>query len=527
MADENPTPSREDLILDLNFVPTWARKAPTEHPYAAFQETERDGTRRGRRWEDDDRGARGPRSGGSRPPRRGGKDGGFRRRDEGEGVPVRVPHSGAAAQSAPQPRPAPPRDERPDTRRWSAGPAEPPLAADVAFLPERTRLGAVAHRVRATRRAYPLAQLAEIFLGKAEFYHVKIDLHPAPPQAAGRGAAANQPSLVQCVECQALFRDRDTALRHVVLRHAEDIFDVRELTEEPPSGAFSCVARCPRSGRLLGPPNHHGFAATLAETHAELYPGESIDEYRNRLEMVRDPAAIEQWKKEFSTRKVYVLKSAPESEPLRWDEARRLLESRIGPEKLREIHRAVLPAVIARDLDEPAIRRLLRESWTREQRFPLTMMIALRPALRHMGLHFFKAGGNQTFVTTVAPSAIDADHAIEPIRNMLRDLSEHPGAHRDDLAAHVLGEQANDETARKELFAHLQWLIEKGHVIEFFDGALSVPRTRKPASPPRPQQRPARPQRRRTPDAARKDPRPHQPADVDAASDAVEDQPPG
>ncbi len=485
MADDNPSPPREDVVLDLNFVPTWARKAPTEHPYASFDGPaggDRDRGRGGRRSDSDGRDDRG----GPRRDRGGRDDRSRRRGAESPRGEFRVPHSGAPATArplVPASAPAPaartdgqgPRD-RNGPRRWPSAPPEPRIPADVAFLPERQRLGAVAHRVHATRRAFPLAQIAEIFLSKSEFYLVKIELHRAHPSAGDSAPAA--PHFLQCAECQQVFLTRDAAVRHFVGRHAEAYLEMREVTEEAPTGNFTSIARCRQSGRLLGPPNHHGFAAALSETHAELFPGLSVDEYRGQLEMVHDPAMIDQWKQEYSKRKVYILKSEPESPPMRWMEARQALESKIGPAKIRETHRVVVPATVARDIEDPAIRRLLREAWTKEQRFPLTMMIALRPALRHMGMHFFKAGGNHTFVTSVAPTAIVAERAIAPIRNTLTYLVEHPGVQRDQMATDVLGEQAGDETARNELLGHLRWLIEKGHVIEFFDGALSIPRGR-------------------------------------------------
>jgi len=483
MDDDRSSPPKEDLVLDLNFVPTWARKAPTEHPYASFDGPgtgDRDRGRGGRRWDSDDRDGRG----GPRRERGGGRDDRFRRRGpEAPRGEFRVPHSGAPATApAAAPAPAAPRPAGPDPRdrggprRWPPAPPEPRIPAEVAFLPERQRLGAVAHRVHATRRAFPLAQIAEIFLSKAEFYLVKIELHRARPPSPDAVPAAQH--FFQCAECQAVFLTRDAAVRHFLGRHAEAILETREVAEEPPAGNFTCVARCRQSGRLLGPPNHHGFAAALSETHAELFPAMSVDEYRGQLEMVHDPAAIEQWKQEFSKRRVYVLKAEPESPPMRWIEARQLLESKIAPARIRETHRVVIPATVARDVEDPAIRRLLRDAWTKEQRFPLTMMIALRPALRHMGMHFFKAGGNQTFATSVAPTAIAGDHAIAPIRSMLQYLAEHPGVRREQMAADVLGEKVSDETAAAELVGHLRWLIEKGHVIEFFDGALSIPRGR-------------------------------------------------
>ncbi len=509
MADDNQSPQREDVVLDLNFVPTWARKAPTEHPYASFDGPgggDRERGRGGRRFDSDDRDSRG----GPRRDRGGGRDDRLRRRGPESPGEFRVPHSGA---SAPAPAPATavrPADagarDRGGPRRWPSAPPEPRIPADVAFLPERQRLGAVAHRVHGTRRAFPLAQIAEIFLSKAEFYLVKIELFRQDSSAAAGGAPLR---FFQCMECQSLFLSQEAAIRHFTGRHAETYLEVREVVEEAPTGNFTCVARCRRSGRLLGPPNHHGYAAALSETHAEMFPALTVDEYRNQLEMVHDPAVIDQWKQEYVKRKVYVLKAEPESPPLPWLEARQLLESKIATAKIRETHRAVLPATVARDIEDPGIRRVLREAWTKEQRFPLTMMIALRPALRHMGMHFFKAGGNHTFVTSVAPTAIDADRAIAPIRDTLRYLAEHPGVQRDQMAADVLGERAGDEAARAELSNHLRWLIEKGHVIEFFDGAMSVPRSRASGNreaPPRDATHAEAPPAQDTPPAAEGEP---------------------
>ena len=321
MTEDHPDAAREDIVLDLNFVPTWARKPATENPYASFQGGGR-GEGREDRGDRRGRGGYGDREGGFRDRRDrrdrregpGGRPrfGGGREGERGAGPSeFRPPHAGA---------PAGDRAGRFEGREPRFGPRPPLAAIDVAFLPERHRLGVAAHKIHVTRRAYPLAQLAELFLSKPEFYLVKIELGrpprpaapPPPPRPAEAGAPAPEgrpsepsgPRLYECKECHVLFLRREAAVAHAASKHVGTFFDVEEQSIEAPAGNFKCVARCPRSGRLLGPPNHHGFNETLMEVHAELFSTVPLDEYRRNLEMVHEPAVIEQWKQEFVRRKV-------------------------------------------------------------------------------------------------------------------------------------------------------------------------------------------------------------------------------
>jgi hypothetical protein len=79
-------------------------------------------------------------------------------------------------------------------------------------------------------------------------------------------------------------------------------------------------------------------------------------------------------------------------------------------------------------------------------------------------------------------------HAVEPIRAMLQLIREHPGWNRAQLVEHLKPGTAPGTEAAAELLNPLRWLIEKGHVIEFFNGTLSAPDVPgvRPASAPPP-----------------------------------------
>jgi hypothetical protein len=110
-----------------------------------------------------------------------------------------------------------------------------------------------------------------------------------------------------------------------------------------------------------------------------------------------------------------------------------------------------------------------------ENRFPRTLMLALRPALRHMDMHFFKAG-SVTFVTAVHPAPINPDFAVPAIRDAVRYLAGHPGVTRAQMLEELFPGAPAESEDRVALERNLQWLIEKGHVIEFFDHTLALPR---------------------------------------------------
>ncbi|MBN1557907.1 MAG: hypothetical protein JW951_07155, partial [Lentisphaerae bacterium] len=142
----------------------------------------------------------------------------------------------------------------------------------------------------------------------------------------------------------------------------------------------------------------------------------------------------------------------------------------------------------ARRIADPALRRAVSEAWARETRFPLSLSLALRAAFRHKRLYLFKAGSGQTFVTATRPAPLDTAHVVAHLREVLGSLGEHPGSTRKQLVERLRPGADPGSAEGREVLAPLSWLIEKGHIIEFFDGSLSVPlraAVEKPKRPPR------------------------------------------
>ncbi len=437
------SPRIEDLVVDLNFTPTWARSSG-ENPYVHVDRPER--SNRGGR--DDrpkrrDRGERGG-SGGGRRPRRKPEEGG--------------------------------RDGRPDRRRGQGRSREStfnPLfkAVEISFLPERDSLGAVVRQLNHARRAFPLPFVAGLFLDKPEHHLVKFEI-----RSRGRADAGADLIFFETLHDHVLFTSRDEARRHLAQTGLTEMFDLEEVETEPPAGHFVCVGKCRLSGALLGPPNYHEYQERVLEAHRTHASGMSLDDYRNRhVEMVREPEAVEAWKESCRKKQVYRLKGDTEGATLSRLEAERKLMAEQGDKLIRETHRAVIPAKAARAIEDPRLRQVLEAAWSKEDRFPFSMMLALRPALKRMKLHLFKVGKGDTYVTSIPPKPFDADHTIPSIHEMIDLIQAHPGWNRKKLAEELCPGKAMEDADVVERLSPLSWLIEKGHVIEFFNGSLSLP----------------------------------------------------
>ncbi|HEY5621432.1 MAG TPA: hypothetical protein VIR77_02420 [Pontiella sp.] len=412
-----------DIILDLNFVPQWARKPPGESHYQKDYAEERPRRR-------DDR----------RTPRRD-----DRRTD----------------------RPSRPRPQRSD--RPAAVQHEPlkELPVAVSFLPEQKRLASLVRQIHHSRRAYPLMELANLLIHDPEGYLVKIEVN----------SDAADFSLYQCRQCKAVTSSEEMMVQHLMSAHLNDFYEKEETESEPPAGNFPGIARCRKSGILLGPPNHHSYTEKVTEVHQTRFAHLPLEEYKRSIEIVKDEALVEQWKEESRKKTVYRLKADPEAEPVDLKKAELDFSKEI-PGLYESTLRAVVPARVAQALEDRNLVHAIRQVWGKESRFALTMSFAMRAAFRHMHLYLFKAG-RVNFVTHIKPNPIRPEDTIPDIAEVLSFLKEHPGSSRQHLLE-VLHPSLDPKSGEaKAALKPLRWLIDRGHIIEFFNGTLSVPLGRK------------------------------------------------
>lgn len=417
----------EEILLDLNFVPQWAKKKPGANHYQVEY----------------DRTERAPR-GGPRPDR-------SERRDR----PRRPPRERSEERRAPRREPVAPLPQRIE------------LPVTIKFLPEQKMLASMVRQVHHSKRAYPLMDLAHLFLSDPKGHLVKLEVVPGTEGF----------KLYQGKRSKIVSTDRESLLRQLLDDHLEDFFTKEAVEGEPPAGVFPCIGKV--DDILIGPPNHHSYADRLLEIHRSRYAGMPFDRFKEKIQTVRDEELIEQWRQEASRKTVYRLKDDAEGKEFSMIQAEEFVKKHIADTEIEEVVRAVLPSALARQIKDFNLMRMIREAWQAESRFPMSLAFALRAAFRHLHLQTFKAGGNINFITAVKPDPMDPEAAVENIREIIEYLADHPGLTHEQLV-HGLRPGAEKESPEAiEILKPIRWLVEKGHLIEFFNGTLSVPSRRR------------------------------------------------
>ncbi|MBQ6137500.1 MAG: hypothetical protein IJI73_09040, partial [Kiritimatiellae bacterium] len=338
-----------------------------------------------------------------------------------------------------------------------------PLAVDVKVLPETRSLGTIMRKLQQDFHAYKLKDLAYFFLDNPQSVLLKI----TPARGAdGRPVSdARAVGFCQCRACGFASTSDEDVVSHILNAHIGDYYDAKEVECEPPKGSFTCVAKCGLSGVLLGPPNIHEFNATVREMIRTRYPNMSEQEYRSRIEMVRDPEAIEEWRKTAVKKTIFVAKGAAEGTgALSREQAEGEFRRTILPSLVDHPKNLMITADVALKSPVRPLQWAVRNALEAERRAPIGMCFALRGAFHNRKMHFFRANDPRgpEFVTGIELKEFDAQHAIPELAKVAAFIAENPCSPKVDIA--------KDEESAK----HLAWLASTGHVVAFTNGVFSA-----------------------------------------------------
>ena len=345
----------------------------------------------------------------------------------------------------------------------------------VEILPEPAAASGIAKQIKASSRACGVFNVAKMFMERADRFRLRLH-------------ALDENGVIFQVGDGPVGFDR-AAVEGGAFRAHRDIFYVAETTQgEPPKGNFTSVARDRFSGVLLGPSSHHSYQTALRKLYEARYARRMEWEgFLRNIEMVSDPAAVEQWKQQASSVTVYKTIVPEGQEPL-------VFKTEAEAEQhFRTTHLAamvksgrVLEVSAAAQLLDRGISYIVGDAVEQERRLPLSIVNALRPYFNEAGLHLFKWKRKMLFASGIRPLRHPADQAFsDGISAILTTVGENPGIKRPALATRLLlgiAPESPEATAKKEsLAADLHYLIQIGYVVEFQNGALELPPTKKEA----------------------------------------------
>ena len=341
----------------------------------------------------------------------------------------------------------------------------------VRFLPYSPAFDNVVAQIKSASVAYSIFALARLFLEKPERYDVWLT------------AKAESP-LYRLGENGAMSLARDFLERNAFRFAREDFYKIDIIQTDPIKGNYSNVARCRLSGTLLGPTNHHNYQPHLRSLYEQRFSRRmSFAEYQRQIEIVNDPALIERWKEEARTVTTYTtLRDETASTFASAAEAERHFRSNYLPGLVRSVEEVTIDGVLSRRLPDRTLNRAIEDAWTRENRSPSNMMQELAARFRQAGLNVFRHRRGMLFVSPIRMRAfVHEQGGVSPSVNaILEAAAATPGINRKELAEKLTVDLSTEdaESRKLTLASDLRWLISEGHVIEFNDGSLDLPRAK-------------------------------------------------
>lgn len=484
-----------DLSLDLNLLPDWAKDTQKSNPYSNFEGERED--RRGSRGAGGRGGFDGPRRGrdqGRGGPRPGGGSGGpprGERRDQGQGGPRRRDDRREGGGRPGGPR----RGGRPEHGREERAPLPPLPKVDALIIPDQPGVDSLARQIKLSGRAYPLFDIAGLVAQKPERFHIEFSVVREGKEIAQR--------LFACTLDGTLWLNETEAARHALNRHFDKFYQAEKTPTDPPKGNFQHIGVCGMSGATLGPSNWHGYQAALVRLHTERFSKMPFDAFKARVKTVRDEAQVKQWVDDQSFRTEYVCLGLAEPQRLPSREALELhFKEHHQAKAVQEVESHRLSGTQALALRCPPLREVAFRLVEEQRRFPMKVVNVLSRQFADLGLHFFKRDKTVTFVAVARPSYLDmeATAVSDGIRRIIDFVDATENCSRAKLfAALAPGLLAKAEPAPVEkpategaespapapaapernpadsaVLADLHWLIHQGHVLEFSNGRMET-----------------------------------------------------
>ncbi len=429
-------------LSGLSFGPAWVRDEAKPKDYSSYEAKE-----------DRPRPKRGGRN-------NGGFQGGGNNRDRG-GRNDRRPRDGKNFR----------RDDRRGERRFE------PVAAPEGFtgevMPIEEGLDRLAKQILQTARTYSVFQLARLVLQSRERFNVGLK--------APKG--------------QKLFRNNVTSASFLTKEEAMADFWTSEAKPkyyqevkkevEAPSGNFTKVAKCSKSGVYVGPPNHHSYQSKLRELHRERFSFLPFESFQRQVIVEEGEESVNAWIEQEKFQTYY----APVSElpaPVEGEEApevdenlliktRAELERHFLDNYFAQVYKQVpiswVPSSINKKLLSPGLFTLLKDTISEERRYPGKLASLMCRQLSGRSVAVFKINKK----LNAGPSRPHVLPAIETLSDkpkvLLQWALDNDGKGVDELWKDVLPADVSEDD-KASWFHDFKWLLTQGFVTLFEDGQV-------------------------------------------------------
>ena len=378
----------------------------------------------------------------------------------------------------------------------------------LSILPDPKRVKSLVDKIRQQCRAYSLFDIARLVLERPDRFKISTTI-----PRKGPGKPVSEQWL--CLLDDALWLSQEAAIQHIIRRYFDKFYKRARVKIDPPKGNFAFVAQCGISGKILGPPNYHGYQKTLQDFHAEQFSKTSFQAYKDRVKIVHDEKVVQKWLDDQSWKTEY--KAKTDASVLdSMEEVAAHFKTHHLKETLKTRDTLHLAATAGLQNPDKTVRKLIQFYLEEQQNFPLESATVLGRMFSRQGLHVFSFARNgrdrpHLYVSVARPHYMSEDEILsKEIQRILDFVRAHPDCTRKKLIQSLRPQTESQPAAiqnpiaqkpsapdaketqslpptpavnqwtpeEKAIIADLHWLIHEGHVIEFSDGKIEI--TKKP-----------------------------------------------
>ena len=332
---------------------------------------------------------------------------------------------------------------------------------NISILPNQKHLESLVRQVHQSRMAYPLIDLANLLISDNHACRVKIEVFDSHKDFY----------FFQSVYDDFISVSEKSMNDHLVNNHINIMYDIINEVQDPPTGNYAGIFRCKKTDTLIGPPNHHSYAKALDDWHRKYFDNYSLEKSKSFLEFVKNDEIIEAWKVRFSHTDRFRLKDNSNDELISRSKAEKkfILEA-----KKRRTKKVIIPLTSLSECNDDILISMVNRVLSKEKRFPLKFSHSMRAAFKHMKLYIFKID-KINYVTSINPKKLNEEDLAKEIEDIFNILKSNQGCSRNELVRLLAPKYEVDSEEARKLLQPLIWLIDRGHVIEYFNGKLALP----------------------------------------------------
>jgi len=411
--------------------------------------------------------------------------------------------------------------------RDDRGPRFQPIPAPEGFLgdimPIEEGLDNLATQIKQTARTYSVFDLARMVLQSRDRFNVGLK---APEGTKVFRNIYTFATYLTKDEAVADFWHYDTKSKLY-----KDI--TREV--EAPTGTFTSVARCTKSGVYLGPPNLHSYQSKLRELHRERFAQLPFEVFQRNIEILKDEDSINAWLESEKTQTFYLPIEDPDfnAKPAQTDkkeekentsskeespapenidapeevpetptepadnceaiDEEKLLKTRAELEQhflanhfekiYKQVHISWVPSSIPKRLLSPGLFTLLKDTISEEKRYPGKLSSMMCRQLSGRNIAVFKLNKKLKAGPSRPHALPTIDELSERPKELLKWSIANDGKGVEQLWKELLPKDISDEE-KAQWYHDFKWLLTQGYVILMEDGQIFFSKKQENTPPP-------------------------------------------